>query len=71
MLLGSAMWLTCWNITTYGVSLCSRSLYAATSLQSFDEDSGAMYVVYDDGIEIPSAGDKNDAFENMLQERQN
>lgn len=56
MLSGSAICETCWNMTTYGVSLCSRSLYAATSLQSLVEESGAMYVVYDEGMEIPSAG---------------
>ena len=44
-----------WSITTYGVSDDFGSLLALVSLYNLEEDNGAMYAVYDDGIEIPSA----------------
>jgi hypothetical protein len=44
-------------MTTYGVSEPLRSLLRA-SLYSLDEDNGAKWAVYDDGIENPFANTK-------------
>ncbi len=43
------------SMTTYGVSDDLESLPALVSLYSFEDEIGAMYAVYDDGIEMPSA----------------
>ena len=56
--------LTACSMTTYGVSDPFESLLARLSLYNFDEESGAMYAVYDAGIEIPSAADS----QSLLQE---
>jgi hypothetical protein len=47
--------LTAWNMTTYGVSARLTSLDEDASLYSFEEESGAICAVYEDGIDIPSA----------------
>ena len=43
-------------MTTYGIS---KSLCMAASANSFAEDKGAIYAVYELGIEIPSAAINN------------
>jgi hypothetical protein len=50
--------LTFWNITTYGVSMPLISLLIRALLYNFDEDSGARWALYDDGMEMPSAGEQ-------------
>ena len=49
---------TALNITTYGVSDFFRPSRPRTSLNSLVEERGAMCAVYDEGIEMPSAGVK-------------
>lgn len=49
--------LTACSITTYGVSLPLTSLPERASLNSFDDDNGAKYAVYEEGIDMPVAVD--------------